>query len=348
MSSLELIKQELIRQKQLLESKGVVVNNTTNHPSLLDITNAIDTINFDFSATTATEEDVRLGKTFYAQTHEIKTGTFDLSIVDELKNQLKCIISGQGQIEIQIPEDINYIRSYMFSVYTKYTNTLAFNKHNLTIPENILRIESYAFYACNLTGKLTIPSTCEYIGSRAFSYANMEEAEIFAPISEFIPDYLFAYCSNLKKLTYHEPASYFGPYCCYLCSSLEELYLPSTLKTMSSSCLGKCNALKFVMFNNVNSTSISATLFKDCPTASLLVPYQSYDAFYNATNYQQYETSMYGHGDFKQNDILPTEAEGYTITWHQTLDDAKSGLNPLLICPQDGKMFAVFTETNAT
>ena len=155
---------------------------------------------------------------------------------------------------------------------------------------------------------------------------------------------MFAYCQQLKKVTYHEPVSYFGPYSCYYCISLEELYLPSTLKTMSSTGIQLCSALKFVVFNNPEAVPLYANKFRDCQTAAIIVPYQSYDAYINGTNYQQYNNPMLGHGDFKQNDILPTSIEGYTITWYQTFDDAKNEVNPLLICPQDGKMFAVFTE----
>ena len=76
MSSLEIIKQELIKQKNMLENKGFTVSVSNINPSPTDISNAINNIDVRFSETTATEYDVLKGKTFISKTQDSEIGVF--------------------------------------------------------------------------------------------------------------------------------------------------------------------------------------------------------------------------------------------------------------------------------
>lgn len=77
MDSLEELKLELKLQKSAIESKGGVVQTAYTHPSPSEITtgiNSIETINTAIA--TASSNDVKNGKTFYAGNSTLKTGTY--------------------------------------------------------------------------------------------------------------------------------------------------------------------------------------------------------------------------------------------------------------------------------
>ena len=96
MSSLEIIKQELINQKTLLENKGFSVTVTNINPSPTDISNAIDKIDINLFETDATEQDVRAGKKFISQTQGVRTGTLTTIEGDGSQNKLDQCVSGSG------------------------------------------------------------------------------------------------------------------------------------------------------------------------------------------------------------------------------------------------------------
>ena len=339
MNSLETIKQELINQKNLLQNKGFPVTVTNINPSPSDITKAINNIDINFTMTTATEADVTIGKTFFSQTSELKTGTLDLSELNTFNETISTLISGKnGNLEIKIPSDIAVIKACIFK-----TSDGSFYKENLTIPENILRIEDQAFSGCNLTGILTIPSTCTYIGSSVFSGTKITEVYIYRGISSS-STYAFSSCTNLKKVVLGGSIGSMGSYIFNGCKALEELYLPSTITQMSSSIFTSCTSIKLIEFQGETPPTLSTGTLKYCPTAKLIVPYLYYGTYYNATNYHANGNPMYGYGNFTINEYLPEFMTGYSLVWYSNLEDLEASTNPTTICPETGKMYAVVTE----
>ena len=85
MESINIIKNELINQKNEIEKKYGTVNVANSYPSPSEITQGIATIPYvDLSQSTATEEDVLRGKTFYSGGAELRTGSadFDVDAID--------------------------------------------------------------------------------------------------------------------------------------------------------------------------------------------------------------------------------------------------------------------------
>ena len=77
MNNLELLKQELLKQKEAIINKGGSVNIKNLNPSPAEITDAINNLSIpDFSSATAKAEDVLEGKTFYAQDSVLKVGSY--------------------------------------------------------------------------------------------------------------------------------------------------------------------------------------------------------------------------------------------------------------------------------
>ena len=143
MSSIEELKQELIYQKNAIESKGgtVVVSNT--NPSPREISAGIDSIqSVDVSAATAKVGDVMEGKTFFAGDGQMKTGTFSfqegLEHIIVFQDNVK---SSDNRYSVTMPSYLTSVRSYMM-----YNNL---NNLDIYFHEDILRIENYAFGYCS-------------------------------------------------------------------------------------------------------------------------------------------------------------------------------------------------------
>ena len=135
------------------------------------------------------------------------------------------------------------------------------NLVSIELPEGLDRINSYAFYGCNIQS-LYIPSTVTYIGSYAFNQnRNLMEIKVSENNSRFdsrndcnaiiatpydklvqgcnstiIPDGVkelewgaFEGLSSLKKIVIPEGVTLLGEYTFYGCSALEEISIPSTV-----------------------------------------------------------------------------------------------------------------------
>ena len=345
MNSIDIIKQELINQKNLLDEKGFTVVTQGTHPSPTEITNTLSNIelNYDFTQATATEEDVLAGKTFYAGTSDLRTGTYDTGIIDELNNKINCLITGVGTCEITIPTGAEYsaIREYG---YSSYNNDILFCKENLTIPDNILEICTRAFFKANITGKLIIPTTCRTISTGAFQYSKISEVFIGGGLSSS-SSYAFSDCPNLKKIVLGESSmTTLTNYVMSYNKALEEVHISSLITSISSSCMYNCTNLKLFRFSNPTPAALSTGVFTEAKTAIMLVPYQSFHAYFTATNYQKHGNPMYGWGQFEQGETLPSSdiLSQYSITWYASLDDLKAGINQITTAPAD-MVYSTFT-----
>ena len=100
MSNIEILKNELISQKQAIEEKGgnVIVKNLNPSPS--EITEGIKSISsVDLSLADATESDVKKGKTFYAMDTTLKVGTHEDSGGDSSGADYLSIFTNQAETE---------------------------------------------------------------------------------------------------------------------------------------------------------------------------------------------------------------------------------------------------------
>ena len=140
MNNLETLKQELLSQKELIEKRGGVVVVSGTNPSPAEITEGIKTISgSDLSVATATEQDVRLGKTFYAGSPDLKTGMANMN-TEELKHLFMYKNNEQtwdDVIYFTCPDYIDMLKDRMFEY--------SMNKVTITFTENITKIGQYTF-----------------------------------------------------------------------------------------------------------------------------------------------------------------------------------------------------------
>lgn len=141
MGSIETLKKELIEQKKQVEIKGGVVSVANDYPAPSEITEGIKTIvGSDFTIATATEADVMLGKTFYAGSAGLKTGTgsFDPEMVNHLFVVPEYTRTTEQELYFSFPSNVTKARKCLF-----YRNS---NSLHITFHSDITLIEEYAFY----------------------------------------------------------------------------------------------------------------------------------------------------------------------------------------------------------
>ncbi len=141
MESVLIIQEELKKQQRLIESLEGKVNVAKYNPTPAEITAGIKSIpSVDLSGSTATEEDVRQGKTFYSGNAFLKTGTAILS--ENITNHLFMspfeTQTSEEDIYYSVPDGIKTIRKYCF-----YENH---NKVTIYLDDDLGVIDEYAFY----------------------------------------------------------------------------------------------------------------------------------------------------------------------------------------------------------
>lgn len=141
MNNLEALKQELLSQKFLIEKGGGYVNVSGTNPSPAEITEGIKSIaGTDLTIATATEEDVKIGKTFFAGGPGLKTGvaSIDTESIHHIFMAPMNIQTTEDIIYYTCPDNITSIKRYCFEHN--------YNKIHFKFSENIEEIREYAFY----------------------------------------------------------------------------------------------------------------------------------------------------------------------------------------------------------
>ena len=141
MNNLETLKQELIMQKAEIEKMSGVVKVSGSNPSPSEITEGIKTIPAtDLTMATATEADVKQGKTFFSGNAHLKTGTaiVDMETINHLFMGQREKVTSEDPIYYSCPADLKMVKRYMF-----YYN---YNKVHFTFNDSLEEIEDYAFF----------------------------------------------------------------------------------------------------------------------------------------------------------------------------------------------------------
>ena len=135
------IQEELKKQKTIIEKMEGKVDVSNLNPTPAEITEGIKSIpSVDLSGSTATEEDVKQGKTFYSGSAVMRTGSavFETDITNALFMYPSDTVTYDGEIYYAVPEGMTTIKRYCF-----YQNL---NHVTIKFCDNISIIDEYAFY----------------------------------------------------------------------------------------------------------------------------------------------------------------------------------------------------------
>ena len=329
MSSLDILKQELVKQKQILEEKGFNVDTQYSNPSPSEITATINSIDSNMS---------------------------------KLSNLAISMITGIGGQEVYIPTDEKYTKIRDFAYYAEGSES--YRHDNFVIPANISGVGNYAFAGCsqlycnnfqipltlknidtyaflncsNLKGDVVFHELCTLLTHSFDGCTGLTSVEIFSDISS--ASYAFQNCTSLKKVTLHSPITSLPNYFLANCTSLEEVIIPSSVTKFGVYSLKGLSGIKYVLFENETPATIYSSTFNGFPTTGkMIVPYTNISTYSSASNYSAFANNMIGHGTFEQGEELPTTTTNYLLTWYATFEDAYNQVNPITICPASGRLY---------
>ena len=178
----------------------------------------------------------------------------------------------KGLTEVTILSSVTYIGNYAFEGCTGLTavhitdlsswckisfddsssNPLYYAKNlylngelvtNLVIPNDVTRINAYAFYSCESIKSVDVPSSVTSIYYSAFSgCTGLTEITIPSSVTS-IGWYTFEGCTSLKSVTIEEGVTGIGPYAFRDCTGLTEITIPSSVTSIYSSVFEGCSHL---------------------------------------------------------------------------------------------------------
>ena len=296
MNNLEILKNELITQKSLLETKNYEVTCANTNPSPSEITNAIRNV---------MANDPNLGvysSYFKAVVDPDAEGTVINNIVfpnniTKIRPYLFYTMGSNLTGTVNIPESCKQIGTYSF-----YTTDIS----EVSFPEGLEKILTYAFRKCvNLT-KVIIPDSVTELGAQAFNEVTELTELHFGTGISIISATNFKVLNVLKELTIPANITSIATANFYECPSLENLYINgSTLTISNSSFLGTHNnSLKvWVNFDN---------LFY----------------FYNLTNMAKVKDHLISQVTLSATDTFPTIVN-LPLKWFASIENATNNTNIL-------------------
>ena len=169
---------------------------------------------------------------------------------------LKLYVSDLTSLtEITIPDGVVSIGSYAF-----------YNCKNLskiTLPDSVTVIADHAFYNCRGLNSITLPDSVTSIGEYAFSDCR-SLSEITLPIGvTSIEKSTFSGCHNLTDITLPGSVTFIGGGAFYQCTSLSGIMLPNSVTFIGSGAFSGCTSLAGITLpDGISSIEINA--FANC------------------------------------------------------------------------------------
>ena len=113
----------------------------------------------------------------------------------------------------------------------------------VTIPNNIVKLDLYAFAGCTKLDTATIPATCVYVGSYAFSGCTSLTTVVIAEGVTYLGDYCFENCTSLTEIVVPDSCTYLGDYAFYNCISMESATIGITVPSIGKYTFYNCENL---------------------------------------------------------------------------------------------------------
>lgn len=268
-TSLDQLKQELLAQKSAIETKGGTVSTTYTNPSPAEITAGINSISIlDTSSATATEADVLKGKTFYAGSTALKTGTLEALSETDIKLLFNNVT----------PDTTTVKDFHIWSGTTElhpYFMTKNKAKLNIYFNDELETLNDYAFDNCT-----------------NFSFKNLYEATNLKTIcSHGMSNCTGIDLGNLPESIQTLASCAFFNSCGENCTSIK---IPASIQTLGSQCLAYPTTSRKKM-QNLDLSNYTLSYFAD----SMLSAYIFNCDFVTPASVTEIPSSFNANGGFK-------------------------------------------------
>ena len=123
---------------------------------------------------------------------------------------------------------------------------------DVTIPNGVTTIGSYAFYDCRSLTSVTILDSVTTIEYNAFSGCQNLESVTLGKNVRTIGGSAFEYCYKLASIEIPDGVTSIGSYAFYYCESLTSVTIPDSVTKIGYNAFSGCEALTSVTFENTN------------------------------------------------------------------------------------------------
>ena len=163
--------------------------------------------------------------------------------------------------DVTIPNSVTSIGSYAFQYYSSLTS--------VTIPSGVTSIGNYAFQSCSSLTSINIPSGVTSIGSNTFDS-----------------------CSSLTSVTIPSGVTSIGDRS-FKSSGLTNINIPSGVTSIEREAFHGCSSLQTVIVNAITPPTLGNNVFNNTNDCPIYVPAASVDAYKAANNWSQYASRIY-------------------------------------------------------
>ena len=166
-------------------------------------------------------------------------------------------------IKVEIPNNIKKINAYAFASCSRLTS--------VAIGNGVTSIVDDAFNGCSSLTSITIPNSVKSIGTRAFNG-----------------------CSSLTSITIPNSVTSMGGAVFFGCSSLTSITIPNSVKSIGYNVFRECYRLQIVDFRSATQVpTVQSDSFMSVPkTCKFIIPDSLYDSWITSTNW----VSLYNKG----------------------------------------------------
>jgi uncharacterized protein YjdB len=115
----------------------------------------------------------------------------------------------------------------------------------VTFPENVIQIDTYAFYMCENLNTVTFSSTLQSVGNSAF-YGCESLADVnFSDSVTTIYQNAFNSCINLESVTFGKGMKTVGKGAFQFCDNLTDVYFPVGINKINAEAFSDCPNIGF-------------------------------------------------------------------------------------------------------